>query len=144
MRQPLSNETAIIESEHLSNENTIVKYEHVDELQNKIKNKWQLGLNILPCTIMDMLDIILSTICLQNVSLALYTMIKSSSPIFILLSSFLINNEPVSFKSFFIIVIIGIGTFLLTYKKCSTYDMYSILTLISTAVSGIRWSDIQV
>ncbi|KRH92841.1 hypothetical protein M153_2513000265 [Pseudoloma neurophilia] len=40
-------------------------------------------------------------------------------------------------------MIIGIGTFLLTYKKCSTYDMYSILTLISTAVSGIRWSFIQ-
>lgn len=98
---------------------------------------------LLPCTFSGVLDILLSTVSLQNVSLALYTMIKSSSPIFILLSSFLINNEPVSFRSFFIIVIIGLGTFFLTYKKCNSYDSYSLLILLATLISGIRWSLIQ-
>lgn len=127
--------------------NPFLQNEQKCDIQNKksglsklFSNPW---LHLLPCTISGMLDIILSTISLQNVTLALYTMIKSSSPIFILLSSFLINNEPVSFKSFFIILIIGIGTFFLTYKKCNSYDIYSVLTLISTAVSGIRWSFIQ-
>lgn len=116
---------------------SLVKRRIIDE---KLKLQW---FHLLPCTITGMLDIILSTLSLQSVSLALYTMIKSSSPIFILLSSFLINNEPVSFKSFFIIVVIGIGTFFLTYKKCNNYDGFALLTLISTAVSGIRWSFIQ-
>ncbi|ELQ75558.1 triose-phosphate transporter (TPT), GDP-Mannose:GMP Antiporter (GMA) Family [Trachipleistophora hominis] len=70
-------------------------------------------------------------------------MVKSSSPIFILLSSFVLNNEPVSFLTFFIIFLIGLGTFLITFSH-DTLNLPQVLPILfASLVSGIRWSLIQ-
>lgn len=100
-------------------------------------------INTLPCTLTGALDISLSTYSLTNVSFALYTIVKSSSPIFILLSSFVLNNEPVSFRTFFIIFLIGLGTFLITFSH-DTLNLPQVLPILfASLISGIRWSLIQ-
>ncbi|EOB12536.1 integral membrane protein [Nosema bombycis CQ1] len=97
----------------------------------------------IPCAITGAIDIGLSSFSLRTVTLAFYTMVKSSAPVFILLSGFAFGIEKPSIMFFLIIFTIGAGVFMTSMKNTS-FDPKG-FTLISAAsfMAGFRWAFIQ-
>ncbi|KAF7698604.1 putative sugar phosphate/phosphate translocator [Cucumispora dikerogammari] len=119
--------------------------EPVYRYDSKTKEKNELYNDIL-CGLISSLDISLSVYSLRKSSLAFYTMIKSSSPIFILLNSFLLNVERPSIKKFIIIFLISSGVFLTTInnssaKASSNNGFYTLL--LASFIGGFRWAYVQ-
>lgn len=105
---------------------------------------------IMPCAVSAALDIGMSSLALRSVTLAFYTMIKSSSPVFVLFSGFLFGIEKPSFKLFLTIFIIGAGVFVTTIKTDkvqSTNDLSlskpTMLLLFASFMGGFRWAFVQ-
>lgn len=110
----------------------------------------QYFLTIMPCAIAAALDIGMSSHALRSVTLAFYTMIKSSSPVFVLLSGFLFGIERPSFKLFITIFIIGSGVFVTTIKTDKdtksmelSLSKPTIFLLFASFMAGFRWSFVQ-
>ncbi|TBU05370.1 putative sugar phosphate/phosphate translocator [Hamiltosporidium magnivora] len=97
----------------------------------------------IPCAFTASLDIGISSYSLRIVSLAFYTMVKSSAPVFVLLSGFVFGVEEPSIKTFLTIFTIGSGIFLTTLTNTS-FDKYGFF-LISFAsfMAGFRWAFVQ-
>ncbi|WUR02539.1 putative hexose phosphate translocator [Vairimorpha necatrix] len=97
----------------------------------------------IPCAITGALDIGLSSFSLRNVSLAFYTMVKSSAPVFILLSGMVFGIEQPSVQFFLIIFSIGLGVFMTSFKN-SNFDFtgFGIISFASF-MAGFRWAFIQ-
>ncbi|EJW02100.1 hypothetical protein EDEG_03460 [Edhazardia aedis USNM 41457] len=104
----------------------------------------------LPCAISAAIDIGLSSHALRNVSLAFYTMIKSSAPVFVLLSGFLFGIEKPSIALFLTIFTIGAGIFLTTIKKDTVTNTVNLCLSMTTFslffasfMGGFRWAFVQ-
>lgn len=98
------------------------------------------------CGIISSIDIALSVYSLKSSTLAFYTMIKSSSPVFILLNSFILNIEKPSIKKFIIIFLISGGVFLTTINSNSSkliIDNNFYIILLASFIGGFRWAFIQ-
>ncbi|KAM0674905.1 hypothetical protein GVAV_001724 [Gurleya vavrai] len=104
----------------------------------------------IPCAFTTAIDIGVSSYSLRTVSLAFYTMIKSSAPIFVLLSGFLFGIEKPSIKLFLVVFTIGAGVFLTTiktdtlnqsFKMCMSKSTLNIL--FASFMAGFRWAFIQ-
>lgn len=95
---------------------------------------------IIPCAVAAALDISLSNCSLRRVSLSFYTMIKSSSPVFVLLFAFLLRLERPSWTVGAIMAVIGGGT-LMTVWNPAGFDAVGFILVFSAAVmSGARWA----
>jgi solute carrier family 35 protein C2 len=89
------------------------------------------------------IDIGISSYSLRIVSLAFYTMVKSSAPVFVLLSGFVFGIEKPSFTLFLTIFTIGSGVFLTSMTK-TTFDRKGFaLILVASFMAGFRWAFIQ-
>lgn len=102
----------------------------------------------LPCAISAAIDIGIGSYALRTVSLAYYTMIKSSSPVFVLLCGFIFGVEKPSIKLFLVVFVIGIGVFLTTIKtEMSHIRIYlgdtTFMLLFASFMGGFRWAFIQ-
>lgn len=107
-------------------------------------------LTTLPCALTAAVDIGVSSHSLRTVTLAFYTMIKSSAPIFVLLSGFMFGIEKPSIKLFLIVFLIGAGVFLTTIKTDSVTKTITICfskttfsLLFASFMAGFRWAFIQ-
>jgi solute carrier family 35, member C2 len=99
---------------------------------------------IVPCAIASTLDIALSNSSLKHISLSMYTMVKSSAPIFVMLSSFIFGLEKPNLQLILIITIIAFGT-VLTVRDEFKFNLYGVLLCFAAALSsGIRWSLTQI
>ncbi len=95
---------------------------------------------ILPCAAAAGLDIALSNCSLKHVSLSFYTMVKSSSPMFILIFAFVFGLEKLSWTLAGIVGLIGFGT-LLTVWNPAAFNLFGFTLVFSAAVmSGVRWA----
>ncbi|EPR78342.1 Triose phosphate transporter [Spraguea lophii 42_110] len=106
-------------------------------LQIKKEKKYSLV-----CSLSSAIDIGLSTYSLRIVSLAYYTMVKSSSPIFMLLCGFVFGIEKPCISTFLTIFTIGIGVFLTSLTKIFYFKGF-IIILIASFTAGFRWSFVQ-
>ena len=104
-------------------------------------------IKLLPGSLASAIDISLSLISLRNISLFTYTMVKSTSPIFLLFNGNLIGIEKVSIKKFLSVFSIGVGVFMCTYgdgkgdggaQKDSERAMW--VVLCASFVGGFRWA----
>jgi len=101
-------------------------------------------LNVFPCGAATGLDIGLSNTSLKNITLTFYTMIKSSTPVFVLLFAFLFSLEKPSFKLIGIIIIIVSGVFIMVMEE-TEFNIYGFLeVVIATVLGGLRWSMTQI
>lgn len=115
------------------------------------KNKQSIlsySMTTLPCAISAALDIGIGSYALRSVSLAYYTMIKSSSPVFVLLCGFLFGVERPSIKLFLVVFVIGMGVFLTTVKTETSHikiclSNTTFILLFASFMSGFRWAFIQ-
>lgn len=97
----------------------------------------------LPCAAIAAIDIGVSSYALRNISLAFYTMVKSSAPVFILLCGFALGIEKLSFFLFFLMFTIGGGVFL-TSMVDTKFDRYGFgLVSIASFMAGLRWAFVQ-
>lgn len=101
-----------------------------------IFNMW-----IIACALCASLDSGLSGYALRKVPLALYTMVKSSTPIFILISRILFQLERPSFSLAGIIFIIAFGVFLTTKSDALSDKILPMLLVGASCVfAGLRWA----
>lgn len=105
--------------------------------------KYEQPQQTLACAVIGSVDIGIGIHILRQVDLAFYTIIKSATPVFILLSGFVLGTEKVSFFTLLSILLIAFGTYLVTVKPIPTNNMDIYLLVGSAIVSGFRWSFIQ-
>ncbi|RVD92939.1 hypothetical protein TUBRATIS_005460 [Tubulinosema ratisbonensis] len=96
-----------------------------------------------PCFVSASIDIGISSYSLRYVTLAFFTMVKSSAPVFILLVGFVLGIEKPSIFLFLLMFTIGSGVFLTSFKD-TKFDLAGFL-MISTAsfMAGFRWAFVQ-
>jgi len=101
-------------------------------------------MNVFPCGAATGLDIGLSNTSLKSITLTFYTMIKSSTPVFVLLFAFLFSLEKPSFKLVGIIVIIVFGVFIMVMEE-TEFNFFGFMeVVIATVLGGLRWSMTQI
>ncbi|KXS19297.1 TPT-domain-containing protein [Gonapodya prolifera JEL478] len=107
-----------------------------------------------PCGVATGLDIGLSNASLRNITLTLYTMVKSSTPAAVLFFAFLFRLERVRWQLILVITIICLGVLLMTMKdRSADHDtpveehqriVGIVEVLVAVILSGFRWSLTQV
>ena len=95
------------------------------------------------CALIGSIDIGISIYALRQVDLAYYTIIKSATPVFILLSGFCLGTEKINLITLCAMMLIALRTFMVTVRPVKTNSMDIYLLLGSAIVSGFRWSFIQ-
>ena len=97
-----------------------------------------------PCGIATGLDIGLSNASLKTITLAFYTMCKSSSLAFVLLFAFLFRIESPTTSLIGIIGIITIGVILMVATETRFVLEGFLLVVTATAMGGLRWALTQI
>ncbi|KAE9408611.1 triose phosphate transporter [Gymnopus androsaceus JB14] len=90
------------------------------------------------------LDIGLSNLSLKTVSLSFYTMVKSSSLIFVLLFAFLFHLERFSWRLVGVIILICSGVLLMVATETHFVLGGFLLVISASALGGLRWGLTQV
>ncbi|KAF5388761.1 hypothetical protein D9757_005639 [Collybiopsis confluens] len=85
------------------------------------------------------LDIGLSNLSLKTVSLSFYTMVKSSSLIFVLLFAFLFHLEKFSWRLVGVVILICGGVLLMVATETHFVLRGFLLVLSASALGGLRW-----
>ncbi|KAF9992950.1 Triose-phosphate Transporter [Entomortierella chlamydospora] len=95
---------------------------------------------VVPCAIAAALEICMANASLMYITLSFYTMIKSSTPIWVLVFAFFFRLEKPRWSLILIIGVIVVGV-ILTVAGEAQFDMTGfILVLLAAVMSGLRWS----
>ncbi|KAF9206399.1 Triose-phosphate Transporter, partial [Haplosporangium sp. Z 27] len=95
---------------------------------------------VVPCAIAAALEICMANASLMYITLSFYTMIKSSTPIWVLVFAFFFKLEKPRWSLILIIGVIVTGV-VLTVAGEAQFDMTGFLLVLFAAVmSGLRWS----
>ena len=98
----------------------------------------------IPCGVVSALDIGLSNMSLVRINLSLYTMIKSSSPVFVLIFAILFRLEKLSWGLFFVVFLITLGEYLVCAFGELDFDaLGAVLCLGASICTGARWTLVQ-
>lgn len=123
----------------------IGSYGRVGRLGNEIwtQNGWKATYQaILPCSLVTAAELSISLISLQYVTVSFFTMVKSSSIIFILLGSFMTGQERVNLFLISVIFLTGGGVILAAWDPKSTAGLEVIgfsLVLLSSILNATKW-----
>jgi len=96
-----------------------------------------------PCGFVTALDVGLSNLSLVRITLTFYTMVKSSTPVFVLGWAYLFKIERITLPLIGVIVIIATGEFLAVYGEVDFDRVGLILCLAASFLSGLRWTLVQ-
>lgn len=105
---------------------------------------------IFPCSIASAGDIGLSNVSISLITLSLYTMLKTSSLMFVLIFGLLFKLEKFNWRLIFIVIIMTISVIMMTDKpnqEMNSEDNSSIgifMVLLASMLSGLRWSFTQI
>ncbi|KAF9086344.1 Triose-phosphate Transporter [Mortierella sp. AD031] len=95
---------------------------------------------VVPCAVAAALEICMANASLMYITLSFYTMIKSSTPIWVLMFAFFFRLEKPRLSLILIIGVIVIGV-VLTVAGETQFDMTGfVLVLLAAVMSGLRWS----
>ncbi|PSR84406.1 hypothetical protein PHLCEN_2v5443 [Hermanssonia centrifuga] len=95
---------------------------------------------VVPTGITTGLDIGLSNLSLKTITLSFYTMVKSSSLMFVLLFAFIFRLEVFSLRLIGVITLIVIGVLLMVATETHFVLPGFLLVLSGSALGGLRWS----
>ncbi|KAF3941595.1 hypothetical protein ABW19_dt0207844 [Dactylella cylindrospora] len=95
---------------------------------------------IAPCGMATGLDIGLGNMSLKYISLAFYTMCKSSSLAFVLIFAFIFRLEKPTIKLVSVITVMTIGVVMMVSDKAAFVLIGFILVMLASILSGLRWS----
>ncbi|TGZ76975.1 TPT-domain-containing protein [Ascodesmis nigricans] len=123
---------------------TIFRWNTPAEEQRKRENgemtNRQYLTQIAPCGAATGLDIGLGNMSLKFISLAFYTMCKSSSLAFVLLFAFAFRLEKVTVKLVSIIAVMTLGVVMMVASEAQFILTGFFLVILASALSGLRWS----
>lgn len=108
---------------------------------------------ILPCGFTSAGDIGLSNLSISFISLSLYTMLKTSSLIFVLIFGLIFRLEKFNWRLVIIVVVMTGSVMMMTQKPNSAKELDTrdddhnpvgiVLVMAASAISGLRWSFTQ-
>ncbi|KAG0025063.1 Triose-phosphate Transporter [Podila clonocystis] len=102
------------------------------------------GTKIMPCAVASGLDIGLSNSSLKTITLAFYTMCKSSSLAFVLLFAFLFKLERPTWTLAGVIGVICVGLFMMVMSEVDFVLIGFIQVMMAAVLGGLRWSLTQI
>ncbi|CUS08437.1 unnamed protein product [Tuber aestivum] len=112
--------------------------------QAGIMTKWFYATRVGPCGAATGLDISLGNMSLKFITLAFYTMCKSSALAFVLIFAFIFRLEKVTWKLVGVITVMTIGVVMMVAGEATFVPIGFILVIMSSALSGLRWSLTQI
>lgn len=97
----------------------------------------------LPCGVVTSLDIGLSNLSMVSITITFYTMVKSSTPIFVLGWAYMFGIEKITFRLIGVVLVIAAGEFLTVLGEVD-FKLHGFLLCLSASVlSGARWTLVQ-
>lgn len=96
-----------------------------------------------PCGVVTSGDVGLSNLSLVRISITFYTMVKASTPIFVLLWAYLFGIERITVALITVVIIIAAGEFLTVLGEVSFDRIGFVLCLSASFLSGARWTLVQ-
>lgn len=105
---------------------------------------WELFLAVsVPCGFVTALDIGLSNLSLARITLTFYTMVKASTPVFVLGWAYIFGIERITFGLVIVVMIIAAGEFLTVLGEVG-FDLTGFLLCLGASfLSGARWTLVQ-
>lgn len=102
----------------------------------------------IPCGFITACDVGLSNLALVRITITFYTMIKASSPIFVVLSAFVFGIERITPGLILVVMIISAGEFLTVVGEQhgggNSFDTVGMVLCVGASVSsGLRWTLVQ-
>jgi solute carrier family 35 protein C2 len=97
----------------------------------------------IPCGLVTSLDVGLSNLSLVSITLTFYTMVKSSTPIFVLFWAYIFKIERITWHLIGVIIVIAAGEFLTVYGEVDFVVHGFVLCLLASILSGARWTLVQ-
>jgi solute carrier family 35, member C2 len=112
---------------------------------DRIRNmSWKEWLTIsFPCGLVTALDVGLSNLSMVTITLTFYTMVKSSTPVFVLGWAYLFGIERITWSLIGVILVIAAGEFLTVYGEAEFVVHGFVLCLSASVLSGARWTLVQ-
>ena len=96
-----------------------------------------------PCGLVTSGDIGLSNLSLVTISITFYTMVKASTPIFVLIWAYIFGIERITWNLILVVAIIAAGEFLTVAGEVDFQLVGFILCLSASVLSGMRWTLVQ-
>jgi len=98
------------------------------------------GKKVVPTAAATGLDVGLSNLSLKTISLSFFTMVKSSSLIFVLIFAFLFRLEKFSIRLVAVIFLIFAGVLLMVTTETDFVLFGFLLVISASALGGLRWA----
>lgn len=96
-----------------------------------------------PCGFVTSADIGLSNLSLVSISITFYTMVKASTPIFLLTWAYIFGIERITWSLILVVAIIAAGEFLTVVGEVDFQLVGFLLCLTASMLSGMRWTLVQ-
>jgi solute carrier family 35 protein C2 len=97
------------------------------------------------CSFVTAGDVGLSNLSLERISLTLYTIVKSTQPIFVLFFAIFLGIETISAKLIVSVLLIFGGVAMMLRSPGAQLDMIGLFQVqLATVISGLKWSLIQI
>ena len=97
----------------------------------------------LPCGMVTSFDVGLSNLSLVTITITFYTMVKSSTPIFVLGWAYIFGIEKIGWSLISVVLVIALGEFLTVMGEVKFDVRGFTLCLIASVLSGARWTLVQ-
>jgi solute carrier family 35, member C2 len=97
----------------------------------------------IPCGLVTAFDVGLSNLALVSITLTFYTMVKSSTPVFVLAWAYLFGIERITWSLIGVVVVIASGEFLTVFGEVNFVLHGFLLCLSASILSGARWTLVQ-
>lgn len=96
-----------------------------------------------PCGLVTSLDVGLSNLSLAVITITFYTMVKSSTPVFVLGWAHLFGIERITLKLVGVAAVIAVGEFFTVFGEVDFVLKGFVLCLVASVLSGARWTMVQ-
>ena len=97
----------------------------------------------IPCGLITSGDVGLSNLSLVSITITFYTMVKSSTPVFVLGWAYLFGIERITWKLIGVAAVIAAGEFLTVFGEVDFVMQGFLLCLSASVLSGARWTLVQ-
>ena len=97
----------------------------------------------IPCGLVTSGDVGMSNLALVRISITFYTMVKASTPVFVLAWAYVFGIERITWPLLVVVMVIASGEFL-TVMGETEFDLAGfLLCLAASCLSGARWTLVQ-
>ena len=97
----------------------------------------------IPCGLVTSGDVGMSNLSLVRISITFYTMVKASTPVFVLIWAYMFGIERITWSLLLVVAVIASGEFLTVIGETQFDTVGFLLCLTASCLSGARWTLVQ-